>query len=126
MVPHSQRRGIQQSADMLRNRSTSLKLEKKYLLLLFPQSCARCINNNDVVAGNNAHSPIWTICGGSDAIVLSYGPIVIILLLGFCGGGEEGNQNLGSAEVIWGVKIGQFGNVHVRIQPTGQTCQFQR
>jgi hypothetical protein len=29
MVPHSQHRGIQQSTDMLRNRSTPLKLEKK-------------------------------------------------------------------------------------------------
>jgi hypothetical protein len=124
MVPHSQRQGIQQSADMLRNMSTSLKLEK-YLLLLFPLSCARCINNNDVVAGNNAHSHIWTICGSSDAIVLSYGPIVIILLLGFCGGSEEGNQNLGGAEVICGVKNSQFGIVHVLIRPTGQTCQFQ-
>jgi hypothetical protein len=32
MVPHSRRQGTQQSADMLHNRSTSLKLE--YLLYI--------------------------------------------------------------------------------------------
>jgi hypothetical protein len=55
-----------------------------------------------VVAGDDAHSHVWTVCGGSDAIVPSYGPIVIVLLLGFRGGGYEGNQNMGGVEVIWG------------------------
>ena len=85
---------------MLRNRSTPLKLEKRYLLLLFSLLCARCVDNNDVVAGNDARSHVWTVCGGSDAIVPSYGPIVIILLLGFRGGSKEGNQNIGGGEVI--------------------------
>jgi len=41
-----------------------------------------------VVAGDDARSHIiWTVCGGSDAIVPSYGPIVIVLSLGFRGGG---------------------------------------
>jgi hypothetical protein len=62
---------------MLRNRSTPLKLEKK----------AQRVNNDDVVAGEDARSHVWTVCGGSDAIVPSYGPIVTVLLLGFCGGG---------------------------------------
>jgi hypothetical protein len=55
-----------------------------------------------VVTDEDARSQVWTICGSSDAIVLSYGPIVIVLSLGFCGGGYEGNQNMGGAEVIWG------------------------
>ena len=65
---------------MLHNRSTPLKLEKKILL------CAQRVDNDDVVAGEDARSHEWTICGGSDAIVLSYGPIVILLLLGFHSG----------------------------------------
>jgi hypothetical protein len=32
MAPHPRRRGIQQSADMLQNRSTSLKIEKTILI----------------------------------------------------------------------------------------------
>jgi hypothetical protein len=72
---------------MLRNRSTPLKLEKRYLLLLFSLLCARHVNNDNVVAGKDAHSHVWTVCGGSDAIVPSYGPIIIVLLLGFRGGG---------------------------------------
>ncbi len=40
MVPHSQRRGIQQTADMLHNRSTLLKLEKKiFLTIIFTIMC---------------------------------------------------------------------------------------
>ncbi len=40
MVPHSRHRGIQQSADMLRNRSTLLKLEKKILFtIIFTIMC---------------------------------------------------------------------------------------
>ncbi len=34
MEPHSQQQSIQQSTNMICDRSTSLKLEKKYLLLL--------------------------------------------------------------------------------------------
>ncbi len=34
MVPHSRHRGIQQSADILHNRSTPLKLEKKILITI--------------------------------------------------------------------------------------------
>ncbi len=49
MVPHSRHRGIQQSADMLRNRSMSLKLEKKILItIIFTNMCTtrwqrRCV-----------------------------------------------------------------------------------
>jgi hypothetical protein len=35
MVPHSRHRGIQQSVDMLHNRSTPLKQEKKILITIF-------------------------------------------------------------------------------------------
>ncbi len=43
MVPHSQHRGIQQSADMLRNRSKLLKLEKKILItIIFTIMCTMC------------------------------------------------------------------------------------
>ncbi len=72
---------------MLRNRPTPLKLEKRYLFLLFSLLCAQRVDNNNVVAGNDARSHVWTVCGSSDAIVPSYGPIVIILLLGFRGSG---------------------------------------
>jgi hypothetical protein len=40
MVPQSQRQGIHKSADMLRNRSTSLKLEKKiFITIIFTIMC---------------------------------------------------------------------------------------
>jgi hypothetical protein len=40
MVPHSRLRGIQQSADMLRKRSTLLKLEKKiFITIIFAIMC---------------------------------------------------------------------------------------
>jgi hypothetical protein len=43
MVPHSRHQGIQQSADMLRNRSTPLKLEKKILItIIFTMMCTTC------------------------------------------------------------------------------------
>jgi hypothetical protein len=43
MVPHSRHRGIQQSADMLRNRSTLLKLEKNILItIIFTIMCTMC------------------------------------------------------------------------------------
>jgi hypothetical protein len=43
MVPHSRLRGIQQSADMLRNRSTSLKLEKTILITIYlTVMCTTC------------------------------------------------------------------------------------
>ncbi len=58
-----------------------------HLLLLFSLLCAQCVDNNDVVAGDDARSHVWTVCGDSDAIVLSYGSIVIVLSLGFRGGG---------------------------------------
>ncbi len=43
MVPHSRHWGIQQSADMLRNRSTLLKLEKKiFINIIFTIMCMTC------------------------------------------------------------------------------------
>ncbi len=73
---------------MLHNRSTLLKLENKiFITIIFTVICARRINEDNVVAGNNARSHVWTVYGGSDAIVPSYGPILIFLLLGFHGGG---------------------------------------
>jgi hypothetical protein len=86
MVPRSRCRGMQQSADMLRNRSTLSKLEKRYLLLLFSLLCAQRVDEDDVFVGNNARSHVWNVRGGSDAIVPSFGPIVILLSLGFSGG----------------------------------------
>ena len=68
---------------MLGNGSTLLKLEKQYLLLLIRLLCARRIDDNDAVAGDNPRSPVWTVCGSSDAIGPSYGLIGIVLLLGF-------------------------------------------
>jgi len=77
MVPHPWCRGIQQLADMLRNRFTLLKLEKQYLLLLILLLCARRVNGNDAVAGDDARSRVWAVSGGSNAIGLFYGPIAI-------------------------------------------------
>ncbi len=57
--------------------------------------------DDDVVVGNKACSCIWAICGSSNAIGSSYGPIDIVQLLSFPGGGQEGSQNTGGAEVIW-------------------------
>ena len=76
---------------MLRNRSTSLKLEKQYSLLFIRLLCAQRINDNDVVAVNDPHSRVWTICSGFDAIDLTYEPIGIVLLLGFLSCGGEGD-----------------------------------
>ena len=80
MVPHPRRRGMQQSADMLRNRSTLLKLEKTilYLLLLISLLCAQRVDGDDAVAGDDACSRVWALSGGSDAIGPSYGPIDIL------------------------------------------------
>jgi hypothetical protein len=68
-----------------------LKLEKIYLLLLISLICAQRVNDDDVVAGDNACSCVWTLCGSSNAIGPSYGPIGIVLLLGFRGSGLESN-----------------------------------
>ncbi len=70
----------------------------KWLICLW---CARCIDNNNIVAGKNTCSRIWAISGSSDALVLFYGPIGIVLYLGFHGGGKEGSQNMGGREAIW-------------------------
>jgi hypothetical protein len=43
--------------------------------------------DDDVVVGNKACSCIWAICGSSNAIGSSYGPIDIVQLLSFPGGG---------------------------------------
>jgi hypothetical protein len=82
--------------------------QKQYLLLLVRLLCAGCIDNNNAVAGNNPCSFVWTVCGGSGAMGPSYGPIGIVLLLGFCGGSEEGNQNMECVEAIWRVENSQF------------------
>ena len=66
MVSQPRRQGMQQSADMLQNRSTSLKLEKQYLLLLISLLCARHVAGDDAVAGYDARSHIWAVSGGSD------------------------------------------------------------
>ena len=64
-------------------------------------------------------SCVLTICGSSNAIGPSYGPIGIILLLGFRGGGGKGNRNMGGVEAIWGdrrqtiFRVANIGNVRV-------------
>jgi hypothetical protein len=45
---------------------------------------------------------MWAVFGSYNSIGLSYGPIGIILLLGFCGGGKKGSQNMGVMEAICG------------------------
>ncbi len=92
-MPHSQHQGIQQSADMLHNRSTLLKLTI-YLLLCILLLCVQPVDKVDVVAGNDACSHVWAVWGSSDAIGLSYGPIAIVLLPGSSSGGMEGSQKL--------------------------------
>jgi hypothetical protein len=78
-----------------------LKLEKMDVSLFISQLCAQHVEDDDVVAGNDARSRIWAVCGGSIPTGLSYGPIRTVLLLGFCGSGKEGSQNMGSMEAIW-------------------------
>jgi len=79
MVPHPWCRGIQQLADMLRNRFTLLKLEKQYLLLLILLLCARRVDGDDAVAADDAPSCVWAVSGGSDATGPSYGPSIDIV-----------------------------------------------
>ena len=59
------------------------------------------VSMTNEVAGDNHRSREWT--SGSDAIGPSYGPIGIVLSLGFRGGSREGRRNMGGAEAIWGV-----------------------
>ncbi len=77
-----------------------------------------------MVAGNDARGHVWTVCSSSNAIVLSYchHPVA-----------RFPRQQLGrQSKYGWhggdlgGVNNGQFGIVHVCIQPTGQICRFQR
>ena len=78
-----------------------------FLLLVWLLGTRR-VANDDAIAGNDAHSCLWAISGGSDAIGLSYGPISIVQLLGFCGGGGDDNQNMCGTEAIcggWGWSI---------------------
>jgi hypothetical protein len=37
--------------------------------------CARRVNGDYAVAGNDARSRVWAVSGGSDTIGPSYGPI---------------------------------------------------
>jgi hypothetical protein len=61
------------------------------------------IDDDDTIAGNDdACSFVWGISGGFDAIDSSHGTIGSIPWLGSGGGGEEGSQNRGGAEAIWG------------------------
>ncbi len=85
--------------------------------------CARCVDNNDVVAGDDARSHVWTICGSSDAIVPSYG-----LLSSSCRSFSTAAAR--KAIKIWaarrwsgGVDNGQFGIVHMRVPSTGRIWQ---
>ena len=52
-------------------------------------------------ADNDAHSCVWAVSGGSDTMGLSYGPIGIVVSLGFGGHGEGGSRNVGGAAAIW-------------------------
>ena len=55
-------------------------------------------------ADDDARSHIWAVSGGSNTIGLSYGPIGIVMSLGFGGRGEKGSQNVGGAAVIRAVQ----------------------
>jgi hypothetical protein len=79
-----------------------------YLLLLIWLLCARCLDGDNAVAGDDAHSHIWAVSGSSDAIDPPYGLIDIVRLLGYRGGNGEGSRNMGDAEAIWGVDTGWF------------------
>ena len=82
--------------------SLSLKLEKISLLLLIILLNTQHVNIDDAFAGNDTCSFVLGISGGFDAIDSSYGPIGSIPWLDSSGGGEEGKQNMGNAEVILG------------------------
>jgi hypothetical protein len=80
-----------------------LNLEKISLLLFITLINTQCVEEDDAIAGNDdACSFVWGISGGLDAIDLSYGTIGSIPWLGSGGSGEEGSQNMGGAEAIWG------------------------
>jgi hypothetical protein len=89
-----------------------IKTRKNYLYyyeLDYYTHSASTTNGDGAVAGNEACSFVWGISGGFDAIDLSYGPIGSIPWLGSGGGGkEEGSQNMGGAEAIWGGKNDHF------------------
>jgi len=53
-----------------------LKLEKTILVTI--NLCARLVDDDDAVAGDDARSYVWAVSGGSDAIGPSYGPIDIV------------------------------------------------
>ncbi len=91
-----------ESADMLHNRSMLLKLEKQYLLLLIWILCAWRVNDNNVVASNDARSRIWAISSSFDTIGLSYGPTGIVRYLGSRSGSKEGSWDMSGMEAIWG------------------------
>jgi len=40
--------------------------------------CAQHIDDDDAVAGDEDHSCVWAVSGGSDVIGPSYGPIDIV------------------------------------------------
>ena len=80
-----------------------LNLEKISFLLLITLLNTQRVDDDDAIAGNNdACSFVWGISSGFDAIDSSHGTIGSIPWLGSGGGGEEGSQNMGSAEAIWG------------------------
>ena len=80
-----------------------LNLEKISLLLLITLLNTQRVDDNDAIADNDdACSFVWGISGGFDAIDSSHETIGSIPWLGSGGGGEEGSQNMGGAEAIWG------------------------
>ncbi len=76
-----------------------------------------------MVAGNNACSQVWVICGGFNTIGFFYGPIGIALLLCLCSGGEEVSQNMGDQEAFRGVTTSQFDIVNVHVLSAGHIWQ---
>ncbi len=77
------------------------KLKKINSLLIFSLLCAKHIDDDDMVVGDNVRSRVWAVCGGSNAIGLSYGQIGIVLLLGFRDGIKECNQTLAARRQFW-------------------------
>jgi hypothetical protein len=93
MGPRSRQQSTQQSTNIICDGSTSLKLEKKYLLLIIwllmhVASIAMCDNDNTVM-GN------WAPCCPLEVIANSNGTLPLPTILSTrAGGGSEGGRGL--------------------------------
>ena len=109
MALSPQRRCTQQSANMPRDKSTSLKLEFIIAISInYASMCMTC-RRRRCGADNDACSRVWAVSGGSDTMGLSYGTIGIVVSLGSGGHGEGGSRNVGDAAAIWVVNSATVG-----------------